>query len=81
MKKWLNQSSVWFNPDESFTGPADIIDVKSKIGNRNGVYIILGGFVAGVSGHATLWLGSEKDVIGGHNYISYGGDIYFWELK
>ena len=71
LKKWLNQSSVWFNPDESFTGPADIIDVKSKIGNRNGVYIILGGFVAGVSGHATLWLGSEKDVIGGHNYISY----------
>lgn len=81
LKKWLNQSSVWGNPDESFTGPADITDVKSEIGNRNGLYIILGGFGAGVSGHATLWLGSEKDVIGGHNYISYGGDVYFWELK
>ena len=38
LKKWLNLSSVWGNPDESFVGPADITDVKSKIGNRNGVY-------------------------------------------
>jgi hypothetical protein len=81
LKNWLNQSSVWDSPDETFSGPADITDVKSKIGDRNGVYTIIGGFGGGVSGHASLWVGSEKDVIGGHNYISYGGDIYFWELK
>ncbi len=81
LKNWLSQSSIWGNPDETFTGPADITDVRSKIGSRNGVYTIIGGFGGGVSGHATLWVGAENDVIGGHNYISYGGAIYFWELK
>lgn len=81
LKNWLNQSSIWGSPDETFTGPADITDVRSKIDSRNGVYTIIGGFGEGVSGHATLWVGAENDVIGDHNYISYGGDIYFWELK
>lgn len=81
LKNWLIQSSIWGSPDETFKGPADITDVRSKIGSRNGVYTIIGGFGAGVSGHATLWVGSENDVIGDNNYISSGGDIYFWELK
>lgn len=81
LKNWLSQSSIWGSPDEIFTGPADITDVRSKIGIRNGIYTIIGGFGAGISGHATLWVGSENDVIGDHNYISSGGNIYFWEFK
>jgi len=27
-----------------------------------------------------LWIGGEKNAFGGHNNISYGGTIYFWEL-
>jgi hypothetical protein len=45
----------------------------------NGVYIILGGNTK--KDHATLWLGSEKNVIGRNNYIDNGGTVYFWELK
>ena len=48
---------------------------------KNGVYIILGGFSPPTTGHATLWIGIKNDVIGGHNYIDYGGTVYFWELK
>ncbi len=84
LKKWL--SEIWSKgdekgADEKIEGPSDIIDVKNIIGERNGVYVILGGFGGGVSGHATLWIGANKDVVGGHNYVSYGGTIYFWELK
>lgn len=81
LKKWLSRSEVWGNADKEIQGPSDLVDVKSAIDNRNGIYIIIGGFGGGVSGHATLWIGSEKDAFGGHNYISYGGSIYFWELK
>jgi hypothetical protein len=80
LKKWLGQSTVFGNADEIFSGPADILNVKNTIGNRNGIYIIVGGFGEGISGHASLWVGSQEDVIGGHNYITVGGNIYFWEL-
>lgn len=80
LKKWLEMVDVWGQPDEKIVGPADLTDVQNTIGAKNGVYTIIGGFGAGVSGHATLWVGANKNVIGEHNYISLGGDIYFWEL-
>lgn len=77
---WLSSKSVFGNPDISIDGPTNIDTVKNKIGIKNGVYIILGGFGDGVTGHATLWIGATKDVIGGHNYVNYGGSVHFWEL-
>lgn len=77
----MGRDNIWGVPNESIKGPSDIVDVKNKIGNRNGVYVIIGGFEAGISGHATLWIGVDKDAFGGNNYVSYGGDVYFWELK
>ncbi|MGH1517853.1 T6SS effector amidase Tae4 family protein [Chryseobacterium sp. JK1] len=84
LKKWLEKESVWGTADITVTGPSDIKTVANKINEsriKNGVYIILGGFVDGITGHATLWIGNNRDVIGGHNYVSYGGTVYFWELK
>jgi len=78
LKKWL--TTVWGSADIIVTGPTDITDVQNKIGVKNGVYIILGGFSGGISGHATLWLGSDLNTVGNHNYVSYGGTVYFWEL-
>ncbi|WP_430613172.1 T6SS effector amidase Tae4 family protein [Flavobacterium sp. JP2137] len=80
LKNWLSRSEVWGDADEEIKGPSDVMDVKKTIGEKNGIYIILGGFSSGISGHATLWIGGEKNAFGGHNYISYGGTIYFWEL-
>lgn len=61
-----------------------IASVASEInggGVKNGIYIIEGGFGGGVSGHATLWIGSESNVVGKHHYVDYEGTIYFWELN
>jgi hypothetical protein len=80
LKNWLSQKSIWGKADEIINGPTDLSNVQSIIAGRNGVYIIIGGFSGGVTGHASLWVGSKKDIISIHNYIDYGGDIYFWEL-
>jgi hypothetical protein len=84
LKKWLEKKSVWGGADVTVSGPSDINSVADKINEKkikNGVYIILGGFGGGISGHATLWIGNNRNVIGGHNYVDYGGTVYFWELK
>lgn len=81
---WLSKKNVWGDADVKVTGPSDINTVAKKINDKtikNGVYIILGGFGGGISGHATLWIGANENVIGGHNYVDYGGTVYFWELK
>ncbi len=80
LKDWLSRNNVWGEADEFIKGPSDITDVKSRLGSRNGIYIIIGGFTGGISGHATLWIGAIKDAFAGNNYVSYGGDVYFWEL-
>lgn len=71
-------------------GQADVIinnvityrQVGDTIGSRNGIYFILGGFGGGVSGHATLWIGGYKNVIGNNHYAQNqtGRTVYFWEL-
>ncbi len=81
LKNWLAQKSIWDKADEIITGPTDLSSVQSRLAGRNGVYIIIGGFSDGVTGHASLWVDSKKDIISTHNYIDYGGDIYFWELN
>ncbi|OXA85892.1 T6SS effector amidase Tae4 family protein [Flavobacterium hercynium] len=84
LQTWLSKKDVWGEADVIVKGPSDISTVASKINDKtikNGVYIILGGFGGGISGHATLWIGANKNVIGGHNYVDYGGTVYFWELK
>jgi len=81
LKNWLSKNEIFGVADEKIDGPSNLVDVRNIIGGRNGVYVILGGFANGITGHATLWLGTNKDVVGGHNYVSYGGTIYFWELK
>lgn len=77
---WLSSSTVFGRPDISIEGPTDIESVRKEIGSKNGIYIILGGFSEGITGHATLWIGANKDVVGGHNYADYGGSVFFWEL-
>lgn len=77
----MNKPAVWGPPDVKIENPQSLIAVAEKIGIRNGVYFILGEFSDGITGHATLWVASNRDVIGGHNYIDgNGGTVYFWEL-
>jgi Type VI secretion system (T6SS), amidase effector protein 4 len=80
LQRWLSGPSVFGKADIEIKGPTDIATVRSRIGSKNGIYIILGGFGGGITGHATLWIGSQNDAVGGHNYADYGGDVYFWEL-
>lgn len=81
LKNWLSRQSVWGAADVSITNPSDLASVSAKINGRNGVYIIVGGFGPGISGHATLWVGANNNAIGGNHYVDNGGDVYFWELK
>jgi len=63
--------------------PKTLNEVAGEInagGERNGVYIILGGFRPPINGHATLWIGADRDVIGKHSYVN-ADTIYFWELE
>lgn len=80
LKNWLSLSSVWGTADEIIEKPTDLSAVAATVNGRNGVYIMAGGF-SGATGHATLWIGANNDVVGGHNYVGIGGDVYFWELK
>lgn len=80
LKNWLSRTSVWDTADEVIEGPTDLSSVQAQINGRNGVYIIIGGFSGGITGHATLWVGSNNNVIGNSNYIQNGGTVYFWEL-
>ena len=81
LKNWLSEENIWGMADEIIEGPTNIKNVRSILNKRNGVYIIIGGFGSSITGHASLWIGDEQDVIGGHNYVDYGGTIYFWELR
>lgn len=78
LQVWLTQ--IWGKADIVIKGPTTIATVNQAINGRNGIYIILGGFAGGVTGHSTLWIGEQGRTIG-HDYIDYGGDVYFWELK
>ncbi len=78
LKEWLIK--IWGTANVYVKGPTTLSDVKSKIGSKNGVYIIVGA-IGSSTGHATLWLGAQGDAIGNKNYIDRGGDVYFWELK
>jgi hypothetical protein len=89
MKVWLSRKDVFGNPDVTIKepNPKQIGDVIKELKDKKGIYIMLpykkgdNAFERnfGASGHVTLWLGS--DVIGGHNYIKYAKEVYFWELK
>ncbi|MEC5396004.1 T6SS effector amidase Tae4 family protein [Bergeyella sp. RCAD1439] len=96
LKNFLIERNVWGSPEElikaKYKGSYNenvpdirFSDVQNTIGKRNGVYIIIpkkGYFNdSAVSGHATLWVGANRDVIGGHNYAEGALEIYFWELK
>jgi hypothetical protein len=78
---WLSTPTpdVWGNPDITIPGGSTLAKVARRIGERNGVYIILN------NNHkddvATLWQYDKGDVIEGKNNIDKGGTIYFWELK
>jgi len=56
---------------------------KIKIGNRNGVYIIvLPPEQGSVTGHATLWDGDCGDAFDTQNLLDRNnGKAYFWELR
>ncbi|WP_297976474.1 T6SS effector amidase Tae4 family protein [uncultured Capnocytophaga sp.] len=66
----------------SFSKVEEVVDEINSEGEKNGIYIILGGnFSPEVTGHASLWVGAEKNVIGGNDYAEVGETIYFWELE
>lgn len=77
---WLSKPAVFGPSDVSIPGPTTLAELKSKLGTKNGIYIMLGGFSQGVSGHATLWIGSQQNVVGGHHYAESPGVVHFWEL-
>ncbi len=77
---WLSKPAVFGPSDIAIPGPTTLADLQSKLGTKNGIYIMLGGFVQGVSGHATLWVGQQQNVVGGHHYADSPGVVHFWEL-
>ena len=92
LKNWLIQGNILGKPDVFIStkegnykgqqGRVTLKDVQEKIGNRNGIYIIIpfpGCFTVS-TGHATLWISSQKDTIGNHSYSQCIGEVYFWEL-
>lgn len=81
LKKCLSKNPVWGLADEEIQRPTDLSTVQSEKDGKNGVYIILGGFASDITGQATLWVGDDNNVIGGHHYFDYGGTVYSWELK
>ena len=80
LKNCLSQPTYFGDADIIINNPSSLDEVQNRIKSKNGIYIIIGGFGPGVSGHSTLWVGSENNVIGGHNYINNEAVIYFWEL-
>ncbi|MDO4895997.1 MAG: T6SS effector amidase Tae4 family protein [Moraxella sp.] len=76
----LVKPHYWGEPDVIICNANNLAKVANIIGNRNGVYFISGNF-SGVSGHATLWLGAYRNVIGSNNYITTGRTVSFWELS
>lgn len=85
LKDWLSKPNVWGVADVIICNPTSLEEVVSKINHsnrvRNGVYIIVDGFSRGISGHATLWIGKQGNVIGGNHFIGIGKEIHFWELR
>ena len=81
LQAWLSKPTV-FGPSDlpPIPGPTTLAELQRQIGSKNGIYIMLGGFGAGVSGHATLWIGSQMNVVGGHHYAEASGEVHFWEL-
>ena len=97
LQEWLSQENVWNTADvtvdktdkDTFPGKTNLEIIREKLKGKKGVYIILGGFQKGITGHATLWTGT--DVIGGKDddvedntyssHIDNGATVYFWELK
>ena len=97
LQKWLSDSETWGNADitidkndkNKYHGKTNLEIIRKKLNGKTGVYIILGGFKNGVTGHATLWTGNN--VIGGKDEdaedgtysdnIDNGATVYFWELK
>lgn len=75
-------TKMWGQADVIVTNVTTYQQVGDKIGSRNGVYFIIGGFGGRVSGHATLWVGGYKNVIGANHYTQnkVGRTVYFWEL-
>ncbi|WP_123806074.1 hypothetical protein [Neisseria chenwenguii] len=83
LKNWLPLPTAWGEADVIICNPKDLNEVAGKINSgriKNGVYIIIGGFAPPTTGHATLWIGNQRNVIGRHNYIHSGTEqtVYFW---
>ncbi|MDO4907847.1 T6SS effector amidase Tae4 family protein [Neisseria sp.] len=81
LKNFLSRTTVWGTADVVICNADSLTKIANIIGSRNGVYFIIGGFAPPTSGHATLWLGSYKNVIGRNHYANQGRTVYFWELK
>lgn len=80
LQNYLSSNAFFGEADIIIENPSNLSVVQNKIGNKNGIYIILGVF-SDASGHSTLWLKDTNDAIGGHNYVKPTGTVYFWELK
>ena len=96
LKNYLLSSSLFGTPDISIKtndtqsdyygskGMITLETLRSEIGNRNGIYIVIpyAGCLgwSNITGHATLWVGKNRNVVGGHHYAHIIGELYFWEL-
>lgn len=97
LKNWLSRDDVFGKADiiiqEKYKGqPFDkskpditLKEVQNKIGSKNGIYIMLpksGYFsTSATTGHATLWVGRNRNAISGKNHAIGAKEIHFWELK
>ncbi len=96
LKDYLLRSPLFGNPDVliqtshskdkyfGLKGKVTLDNLQREIGYKNGIYIVIPypecpGW-SRISGHASLWVGQNGSVIGGHNYAHIIGEMYFWEL-
>lgn len=74
----------WRNEWEAVADTSEVADIKGVWQKPNrpkweDVYAGCLGW-SNITGHATLWVGKNRNVVGGHHYAHIIGELYFWEL-
>ena len=77
--KWLSEPEQFGAADIIIKNPSSLADVRSKIGNKRGIYAFESNDYKRASGLTTLWY--NGDAIGGNNCYDLAKEIHFWELK
>jgi hypothetical protein len=77
--KWLSEPEQFGAADIIIKNTVSLADVRSRIGNKRGIYAFESNDYKRASGLTTLWY--NGDAIGGNNCYDLAKEIHFWELK